>query len=82
MTQNHRDGFLVRVSKSSRLRFVGCATKLTGGCDGMGHASRSSGLFYMKASLIRVSQSGLKSGGCAMTGGARDTITEVMSDSS
>jgi hypothetical protein len=34
----------------------------------------------METSLIRVSQSGLKSGGCAMTIGARDTITEVTSD--
>jgi hypothetical protein len=29
--QNHHDGFLVWVSKLSRLRFVGCATKLMGG---------------------------------------------------
>jgi hypothetical protein len=30
-SQNHRDGFLVCASKSSRLRFVCCATKPTGG---------------------------------------------------
>jgi hypothetical protein len=29
--QNHRDGFLVWASKSSRLRFVGCGTKPTEG---------------------------------------------------
>jgi hypothetical protein len=29
--QNHRDGFLVWASKPSKLRFVGCATKLTKG---------------------------------------------------
>jgi hypothetical protein len=28
-SQNHRDGFLVWASKSSRLRFVGCAIKPT-----------------------------------------------------
>jgi hypothetical protein len=28
--QNHHDSFLVWVSKSSGLRFVGCATKLIG----------------------------------------------------
>jgi hypothetical protein len=30
--------------------------------DGVGHASRSSGLFHMKASQARVSQFGLKNG--------------------
>jgi hypothetical protein len=44
---------------------------------GAGHASRSSGLLHMKASLARVSQSGLKTGGGVMTGGARGTIMEV-----
>jgi hypothetical protein len=29
--QNHHNGFLVWASKSSGLRFVGCATKLIGG---------------------------------------------------
>jgi hypothetical protein len=46
----------------------------------VGHASRSSGLLRVEASLARVSQSGLKTGGCAMTGGARSTITEVASE--
>jgi hypothetical protein len=48
----------------------------------MGHASRSSGLFGMEASLARVSQSGLKTGGGTTTGGARGTIVEVASEAS
>jgi hypothetical protein len=47
-----------------------------------GHASRSSGLLHVKASLARISQSGLKTGGGAMTGGTRGTIMEVVSESS
>jgi hypothetical protein len=47
---------------------------------GAGHASRSSSLLGVKASLVSVSQSGLKTGGCAMMGGARGTITEVASE--
>jgi hypothetical protein len=47
-----------------------------------GHASRSSGLLYVQASLDRVSQSGLKSGGGATAGGARGIITEVTSEAS
>jgi hypothetical protein len=43
------------------------------------HASRSSSLLGVEARLSRVSQSGLKTGGCATTGGARGTITEVAS---
>jgi hypothetical protein len=46
------------------------------------HASRSSGLLHVEASLARVFQSGLKTGGCATTGGARGTITEVTSEAS
>jgi hypothetical protein len=34
--------------------------------DGMGHVSRSSGLLRVEASQARVSQSGLKTGGCAV----------------
>jgi hypothetical protein len=37
-------------------------------------------LVYMGASLARVSQSGLKTGGGTTTGGARGTITEVASE--
>jgi hypothetical protein len=46
----------------------------------VGHASRSSSLLDMEASLARVSQSVLKTGGCATTGGARGTIVKVASE--
>jgi hypothetical protein len=46
---------------------------------GAGHASRSSGLLHVEASLARVSQSGLKTARGAMAGGARGTIMEVAS---
>jgi hypothetical protein len=45
-----------------------------------GHASRSSCLLHVEASLARVFQSGLKTGGGATTGGARGTITKVASE--
>jgi hypothetical protein len=48
----------------------------------MRHASRSSALLHVEASLARVSQSGLKTGGGATTGGARGTIVEVASEAS
>jgi hypothetical protein len=48
----------------------------------MGHTSRSSSLLSVEASLARVSQSGLKTGGGATTGGAHDTIVEVASEAS
>jgi hypothetical protein len=47
-----------------------------------GHASRSSSLLHVDASLARIFQSGLKTNGGAMTGGARGTITEVTSEAS
>jgi hypothetical protein len=47
----------------------------------VGHASRSSDLLHVKASLARVSQSGLKTGGGVTVGDARGTIAEVMSES-
>jgi hypothetical protein len=47
--------------------------------DDTGHASRSGGLLHLEASHARVSQSGLKTGGGAMVGGARGTIAEVAS---
>jgi hypothetical protein len=50
--------------------------------DGAGHASRSSSLLGVKASLARVSQSVLKTGRGATTGGARGTIAEVASEAS
>jgi hypothetical protein len=49
---------------------------------GAGHASRYSSLLGVEASLARVSQSGLKTSGGAMTGGARGTIAEVVSEAS
>jgi hypothetical protein len=49
---------------------------------GAGHASRSSSLLGMEASLARVFQSGLKTDGGAMVSGARGTITEVASEAS
>jgi hypothetical protein len=61
--QNYRDGFLFWVLKPSRLRFIGCAIKPTEG--------------DLAASLDMVSQSGLKTGEGATTGGARNTNTEV-----
>jgi hypothetical protein len=45
----------------------------------MGHTLRSSGLLHVKASLARISQSDLKTGGGATAGGARGTIAEVAS---
>jgi hypothetical protein len=48
----------------------------------VGHASRSSGLLGVKASLATVSQSGLNIGGGMMADGARRTITEVASEAS
>jgi hypothetical protein len=46
----------------------------------VGHVSRSSGLLRVEASMIRVSQSGLKTDGGAMVSGAHDTIVEVASE--
>jgi hypothetical protein len=48
----------------------------------MGHTLRSSSLLGVEASLARVSQYGLKTGGGATTGGARGTITAVASEAS
>jgi hypothetical protein len=48
----------------------------------VGHASRSSSLLGVEASLARVYQSGLKTGGGVTTGGARGTIAEVASEAS
>jgi hypothetical protein len=46
----------------------------------VGHTSRSSGLLCVEASLARVSQSDLKTGGDTTMGGARGTIAEVVSE--
>jgi hypothetical protein len=48
----------------------------------VGHASRSSGMLRVEASLARVSQSSLKTVGGATEGGAHGTITEVASEAS
>jgi hypothetical protein len=48
----------------------------------VGHVSRSSSLLCVEASLARVSQPGLKTGGGATMGGARDTIVKVASKAS
>jgi hypothetical protein len=48
----------------------------------VGHTSRSSGLLGVEASLARVSQPSLKTGGGATTGGARGTIAEIASEAS
>jgi hypothetical protein len=64
-------GFGLSVASQNRQREVGA-----------GHASRSSNLLDVEASLARVSQSGLKTGGGATTGGARGTIAEVASEAS
>jgi hypothetical protein len=49
---------------------------------GAGHASRSSGLLCVEASMASVFPSGLKTGAGATAGGARGTITEVASEAS
>jgi hypothetical protein len=48
----------------------------------VGHVSRSSGLLGVEASLARISQSGLKTGGGTTMGGVRGTIAEVASEAS
>jgi hypothetical protein len=64
-------GFDLSVAPQNRRREVG-----------VGHASRSSGLLGVEASLTRVSHSGLKTGRCTTMGGARGTIAEVASEAS
>jgi hypothetical protein len=68
--QNHA-GFSLSVAPQNRRREVD-----------VGHASRSSGLLHVEASLARVSQSGMKTSGGATTGGARGTIAKVASEAS
>jgi hypothetical protein len=64
-------GFGLSVAPQNRQREVGT-----------GHASRSSSLLGVEASLARVSQSSLKTGEGAMMDGARGTIAEVASEAS
>jgi hypothetical protein len=47
-----------------------------------GQVSRSSGLLHVETSLVRVSQSDLKTVGGVMMSGVYDTITEVASETS
>jgi hypothetical protein len=44
------------------------------------HASRSSSLLHVKASLTRIFQSGLTTGGDTTAGGARGNIADVASE--
>jgi hypothetical protein len=60
--QNHRDGFLICVSKPNRLQFIIYAIKPTEDEDDVGHTLRSSSLLWLEASRARVSRSGLKTG--------------------
>jgi hypothetical protein len=64
-------GFGLSVAPQNRRREVGA-----------GHASTSSSLLGVEASLARVFQSDLKTGGGATSGGARGTIAEVASEAS
>jgi hypothetical protein len=48
----------------------------------VGHTSRSNGLLRVEASLARVFQTDLKTGGGATTGGAYGTIVEVAPEAS
>jgi hypothetical protein len=64
-------GFGLSVAPQNRWREVGA-----------GHASRFSGLLHVVASLVRVSQSVLKTGRGGMMGGARGTMVEVASEAS
>jgi hypothetical protein len=68
--QNHV-GFDLSVAPQNRRREVSAR-----------HASRYSGLLCVKASLARVSQSGLKTDGGATMDGAYGTIAEVASEAS
>jgi hypothetical protein len=68
--QNHV-GFGLSVAPQNRWKEVGA-----------GHMSRSSSLLRVEACLARVFQSGLKTSGCATTGGACDTIVEIASETS
>jgi hypothetical protein len=62
-------GFGLSVAPQNRRREVGAR-----------HTSRSNSLLHVEASLARISQSGLKTSGDVMVGGARDIITEVTSE--
>jgi hypothetical protein len=65
----NQTGFGLSVAPQNRWREVSA-----------GHASTPSGLLRVEASLARVFQSGLKTGGGATVGGARGTIVEDASE--
>jgi hypothetical protein len=69
-------GLKTKQSSVCQLRY-----KIDGGRSAW-DVSRSSVLFRVKASQAMVFQSGLKTDGGAMTGGARGTIAEVALESS
>jgi hypothetical protein len=50
--------------------------------NSVGHTSRSSGLLRVEASRTRIFQSGIKTDGCATTGGVRGTIVKFASSPS
>jgi hypothetical protein len=91
--QSDSSGLVIWASKSLR-RFLGFGPRNPAGFSlsvapqnqwrqvGAGHTSRSSTLLGVEASLARVSQSGLKIGGGATTGGAHGTIAEVALEAS
>jgi hypothetical protein len=62
-------GFSLSVAPQNRRREVGA-----------GHALRSSDLLWVEAIVAGVSQSGLKTGRSATTGGAHGTIAKVASE--
>jgi hypothetical protein len=64
----NKEGFSLSVAPQNRRRE-----------DGMGHVSRSGGLFHLDASHSRVFQSSLMTGGCVTTGGACGIIAEIAS---
>jgi hypothetical protein len=82
-------GLVIWISKSPR-QFLNLCLKIkqasiyrlrhkTNGGRSTQDMHRSSGLLHVEASLARVFQSGLKTGGGAMTGGTRGTIAKVAS---
>jgi hypothetical protein len=48
----------------------------------VGHTLRSSGLIHVEESMTRVSQSDLNTDGGATVSGARNIITEIVSEAS
>jgi hypothetical protein len=80
--QNHHNSFLVYDLKTKQTSVYRLQYKTDRREVGTGHASRSIGLLHVEAYRASVFQSGLKTAGGAMTGGARDIITMVASSES